>query len=354
MEYNSFNLAKIDRVPSTNSNIDIKLEATPQPHPDFSLEYFLFRFWCGDSALREDRYVTRKRLALQAVGVDNGDRDALRLNNQIRAYQQAYELVLNADNVTLDLICRINGLVCTQHKESGRIRSSQNFVGKRDNQPVYVPPSTGALPDLVDDLISYINDDSIEAIPRMIVAHSQFLLIHPFQDGNGRTARIIMDAMLYRTYGASYLSLSLQRLDNNARYIDTIQKFKTNIPKGLGDSYWAEGFSLISSFKDEANQIIKQADLEIKGKLAFFDHDKDVLSLCRTLWQRPIIYQQDIPGCEFWTEGRLAKAVNTLVQAGILSLRKLLKPEGEMILECPIIFKAWKKIDDMVLGIQES
>ena len=60
---------------------------------------------------------------------------------------------------------------------------------------VYRPPQDEALiVQLMSNLESYINDDSIDdadALVKMAVIHHQFESIHPFHDGNGRTGRII-------------------------------------------------------------------------------------------------------------------------------------------------------------------
>lgn len=64
---------------------------------------------------------------------------------------------------------------------------------------VYEPPQAAQeIKDLMANLLAYINDDELcdaDPLVKMAIIHHQFESIHPFYDGNGRTARIIN--MLY-------------------------------------------------------------------------------------------------------------------------------------------------------------
>lgn len=60
---------------------------------------------------------------------------------------------------------------------------------------IYTPPrGEGKIKELMDNLISFLNDDKnypADPLLKMCIAHYQFEAIHPFQDGNGRTGRIL-------------------------------------------------------------------------------------------------------------------------------------------------------------------
>ncbi|PWD98725.1 Fic family protein [Marinilabilia rubra] len=65
----------------------------------------------------------------------------------------------------------------------------------RPGEIIYTPPrAEGLIENLMDNLITYLNNDDLypaDPLLKMCVAHYQFEAIHPFQDGNGRTGRII-------------------------------------------------------------------------------------------------------------------------------------------------------------------
>lgn len=65
----------------------------------------------------------------------------------------------------------------------------------RPGEIIYTPPrAEGLIEKLMDNLIDYLNNDDlypVDPLLKMCVAHYQFEAIHPFQDGNGRTGRIL-------------------------------------------------------------------------------------------------------------------------------------------------------------------
>ena len=65
----------------------------------------------------------------------------------------------------------------------------------RPGEIVYTPPrAKGFIETFMDNLIDYLNNDEVypaDPLLKMCVAHYQFEAIHPFQDGNGRTGRIL-------------------------------------------------------------------------------------------------------------------------------------------------------------------
>ena len=65
----------------------------------------------------------------------------------------------------------------------------------RSGEVIYTPPrKEGTIERLMDNLVEYLCDDKkypTDPLLKMCIAHYQFEAIHPFQDGNGRTGRII-------------------------------------------------------------------------------------------------------------------------------------------------------------------
>ncbi len=82
----------------------------------------------------------------------------------------------------------------------GEYRLAQNYiVNSLTREIIYTPPSSGDVPDLMRELVSWLNEPG-EVHPVLVSGIAQFQLvhIHPFLDGNGRTSRLLSTLCLYR------------------------------------------------------------------------------------------------------------------------------------------------------------
>lgn len=68
--------------------------------------------------------------------------------------------------------------------------------------PEYIPPEYSEVPTLLDELVEYVNTTDDHPLIIAAVVHYQLVTIHPFEDGNGRTARLMSGYILdYYGYG---------------------------------------------------------------------------------------------------------------------------------------------------------
>ena len=91
--------------------------------------------------------------------------------------------------------------------DSGVFRNRQVFVGKRvfdgttfKEVVEYMPPKTEEVPQLVQEFIDWLNLDKSWGMNPVLLAgivHYEIARIHPFIDGNGRTARLFATVILY-------------------------------------------------------------------------------------------------------------------------------------------------------------
>ena len=62
--------------------------------------------------------------------------------------------------------------------------------------PDYIPPEYSDIPELLDELVEYVNTTDDHPLIVAAVVHYQLVTIHPFEDGNGRTARLLSGYIL--------------------------------------------------------------------------------------------------------------------------------------------------------------
>ena len=68
--------------------------------------------------------------------------------------------------------------------------------------PEYIPPEYTDIPVLLDELVEYVNTTDDHPLIIAAIVHYQLVTIHPFEDGNGRTARLMSGYILdYYGYG---------------------------------------------------------------------------------------------------------------------------------------------------------
>lgn len=101
----------------------------------------------------------------------------------------------------------------------GEFRWSQNWIGPPGaslGEATYVPPPMEELPNCLGDFEKYLNEPSdLPDLVRIALAHSQFEMIHPFTDGNGRVGRLLISMLMVHwellPYPLLYLSAFFEK-----------------------------------------------------------------------------------------------------------------------------------------------
>lgn len=110
--------------------------------------------------------------------------------------------------------------------DAGRFRTNERVVvaNMLDGDVVHTPPSFVEIPEFVDALCDFFNNDSdttfIHPIIKGIIVHFMLAYMHPFVDGNGRTARALFYwYMLKKNYRLTeYMSISRVIAKSKASY----------------------------------------------------------------------------------------------------------------------------------------
>jgi Fic family protein len=86
--------------------------------------------------------------------------------------------------------------------DCGTYRKRYVIVGNRlTGEVMFRPPKNEEVPRLMKNLIKWINSEEAKELDPVIeagITHYEFVRIHPFVDGNGRTARVLATLVLYK------------------------------------------------------------------------------------------------------------------------------------------------------------
>jgi Fic family protein len=190
-------------------------------------------------------------------------------------YRQAFELVSNyvgdGETITEGLIREIHKRLVQGVRGNsatpGAYRKIQNYVVNSTTQEViYTPPPVYEISQMMQSLINWLNkEEDIHPVLISGIAQFQLVHIHPFLDGNGRTARLLSTLCLYRKgYDFKKLFTISEYYDRNrADYYKAIQSVREN---NMDMTQWLEYFSeglatQLREINDIGKQVIKQSVL---------------------------------------------------------------------------------------------
>ena len=129
------------------------------------------------------------------------ERDTLEVQHYFQALAQIEAWVDEAKPITDERIRQLHALVFSgKRTKLTPYRDGQNVIRDSTGGLVYLPPEATDVPELMHTLLEWINAaENEQPIPAVAgLAHYQFVTIHPFYDGNGRTARALATWILYR------------------------------------------------------------------------------------------------------------------------------------------------------------
>lgn len=150
----------------------------------------------------------------------------------------------------------------------GQYRTEPVYVVNREGDIVFTPPSSNLVPTEIENLLEWINNSSheISAVISAGIIHYEIVRIHPFIDGNGRTARALAALYLYlRGFDVDFTLDEYYDSDRQAYYdaLNSVDLETQDLTKWL--EYFLEGFLIsIGKIKDRIMLFPSGAQKRIK------------------------------------------------------------------------------------------
>ena len=214
---------------------------------------------------------SEKLLAGEALGDVDPD-DARELLN----YREAFDLVAaylgSGEPITEGLLREIHKRLVQNVRGNagspGEYRHIQNYVANSlTKEIIYTPPSPLDVPALMAELVSWLGADTgIHPVLVAAIAQFQLVHIHPFVDGNGRTARLLSTLCLYRSgYDFKRLFTISEYYDRNRtayyRALQTVREQNLDLTGWL--EYFTEGLATqLAEVQHKGELLIRQDVLD--------------------------------------------------------------------------------------------
>ena len=156
-------------------------------------------------------------------------RDHLDAINGQKAYTLMLDSAQNRSDIDLDTILTLHHAVVGDTSYFGQLRTQPVYI----RGSMHVPPNYAKVPRLVDEMLQRLAVDTETAHPVAAASqlHFDLLTIHPFVDGNGRTARLLQNLYLMRE---GFVPILIGP-EEKPRYFEVLQRGQTAVP-GVGDA----------------------------------------------------------------------------------------------------------------------
>ena len=312
---------------------------------------FLLRSEAIASSRIEGIAPSAQQVALAELGQSEtvrGVSDQARLvaNNMTVVRRSTTELV-EAETLTIDHVLGLHQSLLPDHPRHHGLRTVQNWIGASDWSPInadFVPPHPDRVPELMADLLDYLNGAAQAPLIQAALVHAQFETIHPFTDGNGRVGRALIHTVLTRRglTEQAVLPISLVLGTLRDRYLAGLNAYRHQAPVGSVEASSSIN-EWLATFVDAAAIAVDQSKTlvaEIQGLRAEWSErlarhrgsmglrptpraDSAVARLLGQLSEAPVVTARTLSGILGVSFPAASAALDELRQAGILQTKSV-------------------------------
>ncbi|MDE0376457.1 MAG: Fic family protein [bacterium] len=335
------------------------------PHPLDTFAYVLLRVEAVASSRIEGIELSPRRLltaeAEHQAGGRSADRTAIEVLGNLEAMEEAIRSAARSDPLHTEDLLEVHRrlMSASPHPDlGGWIRDTQNWIGASAYSPLeasFVPPPPEEVPSLLSDLMAYVNRTDLPPLIQAGIAHAQFETIHPFADGNGRTGRALIHAVLRRREVAPAfvppISAVLARSTDS--YIDGLSAWRhvgtaDDPARDHAAEQWLGMFlEAVHDACQEAHRYLDAvADLEadLRSRAGSIRRGSSADRLLSLLPARPIFAVDSAAAAIQRSTVATGQAVNQLTESGVLVVRSVGK-QRYRIFEAPDVTRLITRLD---------
>lgn len=276
----------------------------------------LIRMTHSSTAIEGNRLNMREVEALaDQKKIDAPERDIYEVVNYLKALKYIESVVEKKQSISKRIILQIHKHVTNKtlrpdvsgHYRPGSVYIAKNFYDGR-REIIYTAPDAKEVARLMDSLIVWIQNHEAKGIDPVIAAgivHQEIAAIHPFVDGNGRTARALATLVLYQR-GYDFRRLfALEDYYNTDRpaYYAAINIGKNYKERRTDFTPWLGYF--VKGFNEEIEQVkhtvlnlaVKKLDMAINSQVFLNKEQISILDFMETVGRITVSDVMDVVRC---------------------------------------------------------
>lgn len=212
-------------------------------------------------------------------------------------------------------------MIETDPRNAGRWRTEQVWIGGGNLGPhlaLFVPPHHDRVASAIADLMKFIERDDLPVLAHAALAHAQFETIHPFTDGNGRTGRALVQAMLRHGQLTRNVTVPVSAglLSDTSGYFDALTKYRLGDPVPVLTQFAGAAFRAVANGRqlvDELRQIRQRWQQLVNAR-----SDSAVWRLADLLLRRPVVHARVVAEELDLDVGNVHRYIKPLLEARIL------------------------------------
>lgn len=193
---------------------------------------------------------------------------------EVKNAYEAYEQIDKVNPYSVDDLKKIHGILTFLiEKDAGKFRNHGEAVYDGNIQ-IFMAPPHKMVPTLMDNLFNWMieNKDKVNPLILSSVFHYEFVFIHPFHDGNGRTARIWQTAILSNWEKAfTYLPIESMIKKNQEEYYKVID----NCNKAGESTEFIE--FMLKMINDTIDDVINSREMKDKLELLLSENESKII-----------------------------------------------------------------------------
>jgi len=279
----------------------------------------LLRSESASSSKIENLTSGAKSIVLAELG-SKDKRDATEIVGNVAAMVAALAL---ADRLDEDAILAMHAALLSdvQPEIAGQWREEQVWIGGDSYGPhgaSFIPPHHEHVPALMADLVAFTRRADLPLLSQAAIAHAQFETIHPFPDGNGRTGRALIHAML-RGHGLTRnvtVPVSAGLLTDTNGYFEALTAYRTGDSAAIVEKLANASIAAASSGRQlvlDLKEIRQSWEDKIKAK-----RGATAWQLADVLLRQPVIDTPTAARELGVTTQNVLRAITPLAEAGIV------------------------------------